>query len=51
MIVGKEGSTKIVDLMTHGAGVVELGCGNISDIVKMLHFLKIFYSTHWQWAD
>ena len=51
MIVGKEGSTKIVDFMTPGAGVVELGCGHIGDIVKMLYFLKNFYSTHLQWAD
>ena len=42
MIVGKEGSTKIVGFMTPGAGVVELGCGNI----KMLHFIKFFYSTN-----
>ena len=35
----KEGSTKIVHFMTPGAGVLVLGCGHISHIVKM-HDLK-----------
>ena len=34
----KEGSTKIVNFMTLGAGVLVLGCGDISHIVKM-HYL------------
>ena len=34
----KEGSTKIVTFMTPGAGVLAIGCGHISHIVKM-HYL------------
>ena len=36
----KEGSTKIVTFMTPGAGVLVLGCGHISHIVKMHYFFK-----------
>ena len=36
----KEGSTKIVNIMVPGAGVVVLGCGHIGDIVKVLIFIK-----------
>ena len=36
----KEGSTKIVNFMTPGAGVLVLGCGHISHIVKMHYFFK-----------
>ena len=36
----KEGSTKIVNFMTPGAGVLVLGRGHISDIVKMHYFFK-----------
>ena len=36
----KEGSTKIVNFMTPGAGVLVLGRGHISHIVKMHHFFK-----------
>ena len=36
----KEGSTKIVTFMTPGAGVLVLGCGNISHIVKLHYFFK-----------
>ena len=31
----KEGSTQIVNFMTPRAGVLVLGCGHISHIVKM----------------
>ena len=33
--MAKEGSTKIENFMTTGAGVLVLGCGHISHIVKM----------------
>ena len=36
----KEGSTKIVNFMTPGAGVLVLGCGHASQIVKMHYFVK-----------
>ena len=36
----KEGSTKIVNFMTPGAGVLVLGCGHISRIVKMHYCFK-----------
>ena len=36
----KGGSTKIVNFMTPGAGVLVLGPGHISHIVKMLNFFK-----------
>ena len=42
VMMTKEGSTKIVNFMTHGAGVLVLGCGHI---VKMHYFFKIFFST------
>ena len=34
----------MVNFMMPGAGMVELGCGHMGDIVKMLNFIKIFYS-------
>ena len=34
----KEGSTKIVNFMTPGTGVLVLGCGHITRIVKMHYF-------------
>ena len=34
----KEGSTKIVNFMTQGAGVLVLGCGHISHIGKIHYF-------------
>ena len=34
----KEGSTKIVDFMTPGAGILVLGCGHICHIGKMHYF-------------
>ena len=40
VIMTKEGSTKIVNFMTHGAGVLVLGCGHISHIVKMHYSFK-----------
>ena len=39
-MMNKEGSTKIVHFMTPGAGVLMLGCGHISQIVKMHFFFK-----------
>ena len=36
----KEGSTKIVNFMTPGAGFLCRGHGHISQIVKMHHFFK-----------
>ena len=39
VMMNKEGSTKIVNLMTPGAGILVLGFGHISHIVKM-HDLK-----------
>ena len=41
----KEESTKIVNFMTPRAGVLVLGRGHISHIVKMHYFFKIFFST------
>ena len=40
VMITKEGSTKIVNFMTPGAGVLVLGCGHISHIVKMHNFVK-----------
>ena len=42
----KEGSTKIVNLMTPGAGVLVLGCGHKSHIVKLHYFFnnRLLYS-------
>ena len=39
-MITKEWSTKIVNFMTPGAGVLVLGCGYISHIVKMHNFFK-----------
>ena len=40
VLINKEGSTKIVTFMTPGAGVLLLGCGHLSHIVKMYYFFK-----------
>ena len=40
----KEGSSKIVNFMTPGAGVLLLGHGHLSHIVKMHYFFKISFS-------
>ena len=40
VMMTKEGSTKIVDFMTPWAGVLVLGRGHISRIVKMHYFFK-----------
>ena len=40
VMMAKEGSTKIVNFMTPGAGVLVLGRGHISHIVKMHYFFK-----------
>ena len=36
----KERSTKVVNLMNPGAGFLVLGCGHISHIVEMQYFFK-----------
>ena len=36
----KEGSPKIVNFMSPGAGVLVLGCGHLSHMVKMHYFFK-----------
>ena len=36
----KEGFTKIVSFMTPRIGVLALGCGSMSDIVKLHNFFK-----------
>ena len=40
VIITKEGFTEIVNFMTPGAGVRVLGCGHLSDIVKMHYFFQ-----------
>ena len=40
VMMTKEGSTKIVNIMTPGAGILVLGRGHISHIVKMHYFFK-----------
>ena len=40
-MIDKEGSTKIVNFMTPGPGVLVLVCGPISHTVKMHEFYKI----------
>ena len=39
-MITKEGSTKIVNIMIPGAGVLFLGRGHISHIVKLHYFFK-----------
>ena len=41
----KEGSTKIVNFMNPGAGVLALGCGNISKKVKKHYSFKNLFFT------
>ena len=43
-MITKEGSTKIVNFMTRGAGVPALGCGLKSHKVKM-HYLLLYQYT------
>ena len=43
VMMTKEGSTKIVNFMTTGAGVLVLGCGHISHRVKMHYFFNFFF--------
>ena len=40
VMMTKEGSTKIVNFITPGAGVLALGRGHISHIMKMHYFFK-----------
>ena len=40
VIMTREGSTKIVNVMTSKTGVLVLGCGHISHIVKTHYFFK-----------
>ena len=44
----KEGSTKIVNFITPGAGVLKLERGLVSHILKVHYCLKVFFSTPWQ---
>ena len=44
VMMNKEGSTKIINFMTPGAGVLVLGHGHISHVVKMQYFFKKFSS-------
>ena len=39
-MITKEGFNKIVNFMTPGAGVLALGCGHISQKVKLHYFFK-----------
>ena len=45
VMMTKEVYTRIINFMTHGAGVFELGCGHISHIVKMHSSTLTIYST------
>ena len=45
VMITKEAYTKFVNFMTPRAGVLVLGRGHISYIVKMHYFFKIFFST------
>ena len=40
VMMSKKGSTKIVNFMTPRTGILVLGCGHISYIVKMHYFFK-----------
>ena len=40
VMMTNEGSTKIVNFMTPGAGVLLLGRGHVSHLVKMHYFFK-----------
>ena len=40
VMMSKEGTTKIVNFMTPGVGVLALGCGQISYVGKMLYSCK-----------
>ena len=40
VMMTKEGSTKIVNFLTLGAGALVLECGHISHIVEMHYFFK-----------
>ena len=48
VMMTKEWSTKIVNFMTPGVGVLVLGRGHISHIVKMHYFFKnlLLFSQH-----
>ena len=46
VIMTKEGSTKITNLMTLGTGVLALGCGHISHIVNVYYILLYQYTAH-----
>ena len=44
LMMTKEGSTKFVQFMTTGAGVLVLGRGHLYHLVKCIISLKIFFS-------
>ena len=45
VMMTKEGSTKIIIFMTFGAGILVLGCGDMSYSENASFLLKIFFST------
>ena len=48
VMITKEGPTKIVNFMTPRAGILVVGCGHISHIVKIHYsFENLFYSQAW----
>ena len=54
-MLNTKGSTKILNFMTHGAGVLALGRGQICHAVKMEYFFKFFLFTqgmvYQNWKD
>ena len=44
-MLNTKGSTKILNFMTHGAGALALGRGQICHAVKMEYFFKFFLFT------
>ena len=45
VMMTKEGSTKIVNCMTPGIGVLVLRCDHISYIVRIHYYIKIIFPT------
>ena len=46
VIMTKEGSTKIINFITPGAGVLVLGCGHISHIVRLHYFFTNLFISY-----
>ena len=53
VMMTKGGSTKIVNFMTPGAGLLVVGHGHISHTVKMHYFFKnlLLYTLRLNWLD